>query len=219
MKRKAKWIWGGICFSIFLVILVVFLFHETLLLHAGYFMAPEGRGEADVAILEGDESLEAGAVNIAMTLLPSGRASRIVIVIHQRSEKSKQFALDENYSDLVRNKLKALGLSEKQFTIVVAPVNHPITLTEATIVLEMLSKEGVHDALLLAKGFHARRSFLVYQSVGKQYEIKIIPVAYFNDYQLSDWWTSEEGLKDFVSETIKLIYYHSRGYIPLKNNS
>jgi hypothetical protein len=219
MKRNAKWIWGGICFSIFLVIIVVFSFHETILLQAGYFMAPQGTGEADVAILEGDEGIETGAVNIAMTILSSGRASRIVIVIHQRSENIKQFALDENYPDLVRNKLKALGLSEKQFTIVVAPVNHPITLIEATMVLETLSKEGVQDALLLAKGFHARRSFLVYQHVGKQYEIKIIPVAYFNDYQLSDWWTSEEGLKDFVSESIKLFYYHFRGYIPLKNNS
>jgi hypothetical protein len=219
MKRKAKWIWGGVGFSIFLVISFVFLFHETIFLRAGHFMAPEGTGEADVAILEGDESLETGAVNTAVTLLSSGRASRIVIVIHQRSEKSKQFALDENYPDLVSRKLKALGLSEKQFTIVVAPVDHPITLIEATIVLAKLSKEGVHDALLLAKGFHARRSFLVYQHIGKQYDIKIIPVAYFNDYPLSDWWTSEEGLKDFVSETIKLFYYQSRGYIPLKNNS
>ena len=218
MKRKAKLIWG-ICFSIFLVIIVVFSFHETILLHAGHFMAPEGTGEADVAILEGDESLETGAVNTAVTLLSSGRASRIVIVIHQRPEMIKQFALDENYPDLVRKKLKALGLSEKQFTIIVAPVKHPITLLEANMVLERLSKEGVHAALLLANGFHARRSSLVYRHVGKQYEIKIIPVAYFNDYQLSDWWTSEEGLKDFVSEAIKLFFYHSRGYIPLKNDS
>jgi uncharacterized SAM-binding protein YcdF (DUF218 family) len=214
-----KWMWRGICFTVFLVILFVISFYEKILVQAAYFMAPQGTGKANIAILEGDEGLERGTVNIAMNMMSSGRVSRIVIVIHQRSTNNKEFVLDENYPDLVRNKLKAIGLSEKQFLVVVTPVNHPITLTEATMVLEKLSKEGVHDALLLSRGFHTRRSYLVYQYVGQQYEITVIPVAYFNDYQLYDWWTYEEGLKDFVSESIKLFYYYYKGYISMKNNS
>ena len=116
-------------------------------------MAPQGSGTADVAILEGEEGLETGAVNIALDLLSSGRASCMVVVLHRLSENKKQFALDEEYSDLVKKRLKAFGLSEKQFMVVVTPVHHPITLTEATIVLKALSKEGVRTPFCCQMAF------------------------------------------------------------------
>ena len=179
-------------------------------------MAPRGTGVADVAILEGEEGPETGAVNIGISLLSSGRVSRIVVVLHRLSKNKKQFALEEDYPDLLKKRLKASGLSEKRFTVMVTPVHHPITLTEATIVLGALSKEGIKNALLLSNGFHTRRSFLVYQYVGRPHAINIIPVAYFNDYQPDDWWLHEEGLREFTSELFKLVYYLVRGYIPTK---
>jgi hypothetical protein len=216
MKTKTRWIWATICFTIFVAVLLLFSFREALLVRAGNFMAPRGTGAADVAILEGEEGPETGAVNIGIGLLSSGRVSRIVFVLHRLSENKKQFALDEDYPDLLKKRLKASGLSEKRFTVMVTPVHHPITLTEATIVLGALSKEGAKNALLLSNGFHTRRSFLVYQYVGRTHAINIIPVAYFNDYQLDDWWLHEEGLREFTSELFKLVYYLVRGYIPTK---
>ncbi|MCG6534133.1 MAG: hypothetical protein L7F78_05460, partial [Syntrophales bacterium LBB04] len=132
------------------------------------------------------------------------------------SKNKKQFALEEASPDLLKKRLNASGLREKQFTVMVTPVHHPITLAEATIVLGALSKEGIKNALLLSNGFHTRRSFLVYQYVGRPLAIHIIPVAYFNDYQLDDWWLHEEGLREFTSELFKLVYYLIRGYIPTK---
>lgn len=214
MKTKARRIWAAICLSTFVAIILLFSFSEALLVKAGIFMAPQGSGTADVAILEGGDGLETGAVKIAVDLLSSGRASCMVVVLHRLSENKKQFALDEDYSDLVKKRLKTSGLSEKQFMVVVTPVHHPITLTEATIVLKALSKEGVKNALLLSNGFHTRRSLLVYRYVGRPLGIDIIPLAYFNDFQLDNWWRHEEGLREFVSELFKLVYYQVRGYIP-----
>lgn len=216
MKTKARWIWATICFTIFVALVLIFSFREALLIRAGNFMAPRATGTADVAILEGEEGPETGAVNIGISLLSSGRVSRIVVVLHRLSKNKKQFALEEDYPDLLKKRLNASGLREKQFTVMVTPVHHPITLAEATIVLGALSKEGIKNALLLSNGFHTRRSFLVYQYVGRPLAIHIIPVAYFNDYQLDDWWLHEEGLREFTSELFKLVYYLIRGYIPTK---
>jgi hypothetical protein len=56
----------------------------------------------------------------------------------------------------------------------------------------------------------------VYQHVGRRLGILIVPRAYFNEYPLNDWWTHLEGVEDFATEVIKLLYYQVRGYIPLK---
>jgi hypothetical protein len=179
-------------------------------------MAPQGSGRSDVVILEGAEIVETGAAQAAIGLVSAGKGSRVVVVLHVLPGGKKQYGLDDDYPDLVRKKLVRSGLTEKQVTVIVIPARAPRTLNEATMVLDALSKEGVRHALLLAHGFHTRRSFLVYQHVGQPLGIRIVPSAYFNDYQLNDWWTHHEGVEDFATEVIKLLYYQVRGYIPLK---
>ncbi|MCG6535243.1 MAG: hypothetical protein L7F78_11240, partial [Syntrophales bacterium LBB04] len=114
MKTKARWIWATICFTIFVALVLIFSFREALLIRAGNFMAPRATGTADVAILEGEEGPETGAVNIGISLLSSGRVSRIVVVLHRLSKNKKQFALEEDYPDLLKKRLNASGLREKQ---------------------------------------------------------------------------------------------------------
>jgi hypothetical protein len=218
MKIKARWIWAAICFLTFVALILTFSFREAILVRAANFMAPKADGAADVIILEGEESPETGAVHIAVNLLFSKQASRMVVVLHQSPANKGRFVLDESYPDLVKKRLIASGLTEKQFMVMVTPVRHPITLTEATIVLEALSKEGVMSVWLLSNGFHTRRSFLVYRYVGRPHGINVIPLAYFNDYQPDNWWLHEDGVREFVSELFKLLYYQIRGYIPLRSD-
>ena len=211
-KHKRRWIWGGIFVSILVIIPLVF--YDKILLQAGKFMAPEEVGIADVVILEGSETVETGAVAKGMNLLSSGRAGRMIVVIHQVPEKKKPFAIPEDYPNLIKKELKALGLREEQFRVLVTPIHHPITLTEAKLVLQTLSGEGVKGGILLSKGFHTRRSSLVYRQVGIPLQIEIMPSPYFNEYELDRWWAYVPGRRDFLSEFSKLVYYQVRGYIP-----
>lgn len=206
---------GRIVFiAVLLTVSLLFLFRETILLNAGRFMAPEASGNADVVILEGTESIEAGAVAEGINLLSSGRAARIIVVIHEMPVQERSFALPDNYPSLVKRNLKNAGLKEEQFRIIRTPVHKPITLTEATIVLQTLSKEGVESAILLSAGFHTRRSFLAYRQAGAPLNIRIIPRAFFNHYHLDNWWFQDPGMHDFLSEVFKLGYYQIRGYLP-----
>lgn len=215
MKNRVKWIWGGICFSLCLIIILIFSFRVPILMRAGQFMAPEGNYIADVAILEGSEFIDRGMVMSGMNLLSSGRVKRIIVVLHLVAPSDRPFAFNEDYPHRVKKEMEALGLKERDFRIVVTHIYHPITLTAARGALEAISKE-VKSAILVSPGFHTRRSYLVYQHLCIPFQIKIFPSACFNSYQLDHWWSQEGGMRDFTEEFLKLAYYLARGYIPLK---
>jgi len=216
MKRKSKWIWIGIFLSIFLIIILAFLFHAAILSHAGKFMAPEGNYEADVAILVGSEYVSTGMVVQGLNLLSSGKVKRLVIVLHRIARLHRPYGLNTDYANLVRKGLQDYGLKETDFKIIEAPIRNPVTLTVARVALDALSRESVKSAILLSPGFHTRRSFLAYQFAGIPHQIKIFPSACFTEYDLDQWWESYPGIRDFGTEALKLAYYLVGGYIPLK---
>ena len=216
MKSKGKWIWAGICLSLFLIILLIFSFRVPILMRAGRFMGPQGNDFADVAILEGNEFIDRGIVRNGMDLLSSGKVKRLIVVLHLIAPSHRPFALDEDYPNLVKKEMETLGLKEGDFRVLVVNIHHPITLTEARGVAETISKEDVKSAVLLSPGFHARRSYLVYQYACNPFQIKIFPSACFNSYPIEHWWSREYGLRDFATELLKLAYYLAGGYIPLK---
>ena len=215
-NRKLKWIWGGICLFVFITTFFVFIFRETILLKAGKFMAPVGDYKADIAILEGTEFISTGAITIGMDLLSSGKVKRIVIVLQNIAPAHRSYGINGNYPDIVKQKLKNIGLREIEFKVIVVPIRHPVTLKEAEVVLKALSKDNIKSAILLSPGFHTRRSYLVYQHVGIPLQIKIFPSASFTNYQLNNWWVQEPGFRDFTAELLKLGYYLAGGYIPFK---
>jgi hypothetical protein len=219
MKRKIKWFWGATCILTIGAAILIFSFHKVILQGAGRFMAPEANvvtDIADVVILEGAQFIDRGMVNTGVYLLSSGKARRMIIVLHRISPNHRPFAFDEDYSSLVRTELKKIGLKDSAFTIIETPIRNPITLTSSRGALEILSHDGVKTAFLLSPGFHLRRSFLVYQYLSMPMGIKIYPVACFNGYEPDNWWHEVNGVRDFVSELAKLMYYMARGYIPLK---
>ena len=215
-NRKSKWIWGGICLSVFIIIIFVYIFRETILLKAGSFMAPAGDYKADVAILEGAEFIRTGIITSGMDLLSSGKVKRLVIVLQNIAPAHRPYGINGNYPDIVLQKLKNLGLKETESKVIVVPIRHPVTLKEAEVVLKDLSKENIKSVILLSPGFHTRRSYLVYQHVGIPLQIKIFPFASFTEYQLNNWWVQEHGVRDFTVELLKLGYYLAGGYIPFK---
>jgi hypothetical protein len=152
---------------------------------------------------------------------PIVRAHLSLSTLHIRHQRRKGRLLETHVClasrALTLRELKALGLRERDFKIIVANIRGLITLIEAREVAEILSKEeNVKSAVLLSPGFHTRRSYLIYRHVCGPFQIKIFPSACFNSYQLDHWWSQENGLRDFTAELVKLAYYLAGGYIPLK---
>jgi len=199
-----------------LFIAAAVFYYQEILFRAGRFLAPNELASAEVIIIEGRSFVAKSAIMIAKDLLNSGKVKQMIIVIHDYPTQEQIFAYPENYTQLMHKEMSQLKIKDDQYQIIVTPNKHPITLNESKQVLDSLSKQGIHKALLLAKGFHTRRSILTYQYVALPQKITIIPMSYFTDYQLNQWWLTDSGFRDFASESLKLIYYLGFGYIPLK---
>jgi uncharacterized SAM-binding protein YcdF (DUF218 family) len=192
------------------------LFYQPILIWTGAYLAPESPGKADAVILEGTELIREDAVKIGLKLLSSGEARRLVVV-YQNSEDERIFTRPSNYNLYLTRELEKFGLGKDQIIVLEVPTEHPITLTEARIVLSNLSKRGIKSAILVAAGFHTRRSLWTYRQVGSTLGINIIPLPYFMKYENKSWWQKMDGVRDFVEESVKFFYYLVRGYIPLKS--
>ena len=201
---------------IILLVAAVSFYYRQILTKAGEFLAPSHIQSAEAVVIEGSRFIDRFAMTTAKNLLDSGKVRQIVIVIHDHPTKEALFAFPYKYDQLVRKEMSVLKIKKNQYQIITTPTQHPVTLNEARQVLTTLSKQNIHKVALLVKGFHTRRSCLAYQHVGLPLKIKIIPVSYFTDYPLDQWWLTENGFREFVSEALKLVYYQIRGYIPWK---
>ena len=179
-------------------------------------MAPSGKYNADVVILEGTEFIPTGFIMTGMNFLSSGKVKRVIIVLQNIAPAHRPYGINGNYPDIVSQKIKNIGLREKDFKVIVVPIRNPVTLKEAEAVLNDLSKDNIRSAILVSPGFHTRRSYLTYQHVGMSLQIKIFPYSCFTSYNFDHWWLEEHGVRDFTAELIKLGYYLAGGYIPLK---
>jgi uncharacterized SAM-binding protein YcdF (DUF218 family) len=196
--------------------IILFLLSQPILNWAGDLLAPMHNGKTEVVILEGTETIENGAALEGIRLLRTSRAKCLVIVLHISGKDGQLFAIQEEYPNLLKKKLKKLGLTENQLKILLIPIDDsPITLTEAKFVVEILAKEGLHEAILLSEGFHSRRSWAVYRQEGRRYNISVKSYPFFIHYRKENWWHQKEGIRDFVQEFTKLIYYLGCRYISI----
>jgi len=194
----------------------VFLFYEGILMEAGRFLAPEGRGDADVVIVEGAELGKQKAVEMGIRMLSSGRANRLVVV-HYGSEIDETSGRLENRAFLLARKVEGLGLRADRIQLVEVPADHLVTLGEAQFVVSVPSENGARSAILLAAGFHTRRSYRVYKEAGSALGIEIIPCPYFTSYRNENWWRRSDGISAFTMQLVKYFYYLLCGYIPVKS--
>ena len=169
-------------------------------------------------ILEGTQVVDKGAINTGVRLLSDGKAKKMVVVLHHPSKENQVFVLEEKYTELMMNELQHLGLEKGKVQVISAPIDgHPITLTEAQFVVSKLSQKGVRSAILVSKGFHARRSFGVYNQEGTKVGLHVFPCPYFIEYESNGWWRTVEGISDFVGEAFKITYYLLHGYVSIKS--
>lgn len=205
----------GLAAVIVFVALAFALAGNILLDKAGNFLAPRLTGKADAVILEGEELLQQGVVVETLKLMTERHIERLILVTHRYSEARRAFGISDHYNRLVEEELQRHGVKKERYLLISVPVEHPITLTEAKAVFKTLSKESIKSAVLVASGFHMRRSYLVYRGIGRTQDIQIIPWSSSASYPLAKWWINEDAVADFLTQLAKLSYYLLHGHIPI----
>jgi hypothetical protein len=191
------------------LLLVLGFVAKTVLVQMGRFMVPSTSATADVIILEGAETIDRQMLFQATKQICSGRANRLVLIMHQIPGQANVEA--ENDSE-ARIMAEGFGL-RSQLQIIRTPNKHPITLKEASIVLNELWLQGVRSAIIMTDGFHERRSYLVYEQIAAPLGIRIIPSGAFLAYTADNWWSKSTGIYEFLQEVAKTAYYYLKGFI------
>jgi len=191
------------------VLFVFIVFAKTVLVRIGRFMAPTSSTTADVVILEGGEAIDRRLLLQAAKQICSGRANRLVLVMHQIQGQPKVEAKIDREARIMADHF---GLCS-QLQIIRTPNAHPITLKEASVVLSELSLQGVHSAIIMTDGFHERRSYLVYKQIGTPLGLRIQPSNAFLAYAAENWWSSSTGIYVLFQELTKTAYYYLKGYL------
>ena len=211
---RSKFLWKVVLIFVVVILALILSMGKNILLHVGTFMAPEEGKTADVLILEGGINIDKRLLVAGIYQLSAHRAERMILVIHKVVKEVEPLTANRgNYPNRLKRDLEQMGLAGEKFKIIETPGQHPITLTEAVIVLDELYREGVRSAILETDGFHELRSYLVYQQAGIPLGIRITPSTYFLDYQINNWWTTRMGCYEFIEQLAKLAYYYIKGYI------
>lgn len=217
MDSKKRWINKKLIVFLILIILLLLLnFYETLLRRAGDFLAPEKIEEADVVIIESCELIREKAIKTGIDFILKGKA-RALTVVYQHSPEEKIFGRPNDYPQFLITKLKTMGLNKEEILVIEVPKEHPITFIEAKIVLSQLAQKGIKKAILIAEGFHTRRSFWAYTKVGEKLGVKIFPYPLFNKFKKDLWWKDRQGIREFFAESVKFFYYLFYGYVPIES--
>jgi hypothetical protein len=197
-----------------LLIALLFFFHQPLLTGMGNWLAPAGEPVGEAAVLEGTQVVIARGVAKGVALLREGKVKYLYLVLHLFPTDRRLFAIQEEYAGYLGKELENLGVKRGQYRVLLAPIeDHPITLSEARYVVPVLGRERIKKAVLLAEGFHTRRSWRVYQRVGKDLRVEFVPYPYFSAFPEEQWWRHVEGVKEFVGESVKWGYYLVMGYL------
>lgn len=217
MDLKKRWINRRLIgIPILGLLLLLLSFYETFFKKAGDFLAPEKIEEAEAIVIEGSELIREKAVKIGMDFI-SQKKGKLLIVVYQHSSEEKVFGRPADYREYLIAKLEDTGLKKEEISVLEVPKEHPITLIEAQIVLSYLTQRGLKSAILIAEGFHTRRSFWAYTKIGREGGIKIFPYPLFIKFKKDQWWRDRQGIREFVTESAKFLYYLFNGYIPIES--
>lgn len=162
--------------------------------------------KADVLVVEG--WLTDYALKQALAEFKSGSYRQLVttgVALSSGSYLSEY----NNFAELSAATLRALGLPKDKIVAVSAPsVAKDRTYTSATALHQWLANSNLRTEAINLFTFdvHARRSWLIFKQVlAPKIKTGVIAVA-SQDYEPSRWWTSSEGVRRVISETIAYIY-------------
>jgi hypothetical protein len=209
-RRRQIWLptWQG---ALLLVVVVAASGLIALRQLAGYLAANDlattrdGRG-AGTLIVEG--WLDEDGLDAAIALIGRGGYAR-VIASGGPIDSWREDQRWPTYAERAADYLRRHGVTSIPVVAVAAPESaQDRTFLSAIVVRDWLRSQGVTiDALdLFSGGVHARRSRVVFQmAFGPEVEVGVF-AAPPRRYALDRWWTTSEGVKAVLDESIALAW-------------
>ena len=200
MKRK-------IIVSLILAAVLLFSQYEVLLKgYARFFTIDNATSgmEATIVILSGQPVTR---IPKALELYTAGYGTRLLLTNERRGnfKASKIFLTQEQEGQEIAKILNVPAMFESVPSLKGGATS---TFDEAYDLLAFCNKENLMHIIVVTVSFHTRRAFLAFKKVFKGSNIKVEVSAAPNEiYNEENWWLSDQGIGDYILESIKLAVY------------
>jgi len=197
-------------FTLIIIILLVYIFHRQILEGLGSFLIEQEYQikNADVILFE-EENLLKNSVEKCNLLYQENNCKEVWII---RLPMKQNIIPEEKINKLLKEILDSLGY-KFNYRYFFFNLEHPYTYNKSSVIVDSLKKYGYNKVLILTNAFHSKRTLSVYRKLLLPYGINVFCSVYYTDYNSSDWWNSAEGVRNIVSEYLKLVYYWLKGYL------
>jgi hypothetical protein len=204
IHRQQKWVLTVQGWLVTLVCVAAFMLF--LLTHIQPFLAPTSPIKADILVVEG--WIPDYALKYSMEEFKRGGYQKLVTT-GVPMELGYYLIQYKNAAELAAATLIALGFDQDKLVAVPAPeVIRDRTVASAVALRQWIANSGlkVESINLYTFDVHARRSWLIFkQALAPQIKVGVIAVENYS-YNPKKWWTSSEGVRSIISETIAYIY-------------
>ncbi len=191
----------------------VFLFLGFLFASPYYLKVTEPFHKSEIAILEMENLPSKKFLSSIASLYQKKTFSRLIVVI--REDKTNQ-----SFFTAVEKEQKLLSLLASQNIDISAIQILKIVTSKlgdsdesAKNILKVVVSENLKSILLLTREFESKRVLLVYRKNLQSLPLQISAFPFPSDYTASNWFLSDDGLKEVSSEFFRYIYFLIRGII------
>ncbi len=199
--------WGLTLKGWMVIFLIISITSATIPLKLESFLAYSAPIPADILVVEGWVSDD--AVKGAIAEFKRGKNYRLLITTGIRLGRGEYLSEYKSFAELSAATFLALGFEQSKLKAIPSPyVKRDRTLTSAQNVKKWLDRTNlkIQGINVYTADVHSRRSLLLFKKVFEP-NIKIGAIAHPPvDYDPRFWWSSSQGFKTVLSETIAYIY-------------
>lgn len=186
-----------------------------LILSAPFWLkSSETYQKSDVAVLEVSSPLPSKKMLKAVATL-AGRSDfkKLILVIREDKSQNHLFSPGEK-EQKIRELLNSFGMAPLHVSSIIIPVTKMGDTDEASKnLLKIAVSDNLGAILLLTREYESKRVLGTYRKTLASLPIKVTAYGFPSDFSSSNWFLSEDGVREITGEFVRYLYSYIRGIL------
>lgn len=186
-----------------------------LTLSAPYWLkSSETYQKSDLAVLEVTSPLPSKKILKAVaTLSQRGDFKKLLLVIREDKTQNLLYSPGERESK-IKEHLNSIGISPSTVSSLIIPGTKMGDTDEASKnLLKIAVSDNLGSILLLCREYETKRVLGTYRKTLASLPIKVTAYGFPSDVSGSNWFLTEDGVREITSEFVRYLYSYIRGVL------
>ncbi|PJZ45378.1 hypothetical protein [Leptospira brenneri] len=186
-----------------------------LTLSAPYWLrSSETYQKSDIAVLEVSNTLPSKKIlKTIVTLSERSDFKKLILVIREDKTQNFLYSPGERESK-IKDHLSSLGMSPSLVSSLIIPTSKMGDTDEASKnLLKIAVSDNLGGILLLAREYETKRILGTYRKTLASLPIKITAYGFPSEISGSNWFLSEDGVREITGEFVRYLYSYIRGIL------